>query len=217
MKTTWMRIAGATLTFALSTACTVTVGDGIDDSDDLDFTDKTDAPETTDRDRTSSSDSSSSSTSSSSDDSSSTSPNQSSTSSETSSSEPVDTSSGTTEEPVGICDPEPEEGTCEECVNYSCRAEWQACCAADGCVETWLAIYSCVVEFPSDDPWNDFDQCAAGASETGDQLDLPDEVLDLTSCVNERFKGDPDTDELGRQEGDGTCTLACYNVPSLDL
>lgn len=216
MKTTWTRIAGATLAFSLSTACTVTVGDGIDDSDDLDFTDKTDAPETTDRDRTSNSDSNSSDTSSTSTSSQSSSTSEPSPSSDSSS--PGDTSSDvTTEEPVGICDPEPEEGTCEECVNYSCRAEWQACCAAQGCVETWLAIYSCVVEYPSDDPWSDFDQCAAGASETGDQLDLPDEVLDLTSCVNAEFKGDPDTDVFGRQEGDGTCTLACYNVPSLDF
>lgn len=214
MKTTWMRIAGATLTFALSTACTVTVGDGIDDSDDLDFTDKTDAPETTDRDRSSNSDSSSSDTK----DTSTPSPSQSSSSPEPTSSGPVDTSTDiTTEEPVGICDPEPEEESCEECVNYSCRAEWQACCAADGCVETWLALYSCVIEYPTENPWDGFDECAAGASETGDQLDLPDEVLDLTSCVNAPFDGDPDTDVFGRQDGDGTCTLACYYVPSLDL
>lgn len=219
------KIFGTALTFILSTACTVTVGSGSgDDSDDLNFSDKTEDPETSD-------------TSSESDESSDTAETQTSeaetsetetsgaTSSESpassssagsSTSEPGTSSSGdTTSTPLNACDAEPAEGSCEECLNLSCQAEWQACCAADGCVETWTAIYSCVVDNATDDPLNDFDQCAAGASDTGDALDLPYEVADLTSCVNLEFSGDPSSDPLARQAGDGTCTLACYLVPTL--
>ena len=64
----------------------------------------------------------------------------------------------------------------------------------------------------ADDAWADYDRCAAEASSTGDALDLPYEVLDITSCVNSAYMGD----DPGRLEGEGTCTLDCYGVVSLD-
>jgi hypothetical protein len=215
---TWTRIVGVACTFALATACTVTVGKGnIDDSDDLDFTDKTEDPETTEDETTDTSSTRETEETSSTNVESSTrsEPSPSSTSIDTSTSS--DTSGDTSTQEPSACAEEPEPDTCEECVDVSCQMEWQNCCSTEGCVETWTAIHSCVIENPSDDPWNDFDQCAAGASDTGDQIDLPVEVQDLYSCVNAPFMTDDGTDPRGwREQGDGTCTLLCYNIASLD-
>lgn len=211
---TWTRIAGAALTFALSTACTVTVGDGVDDSDDLDFTDKTEDPETTEEETSSTREPTSSSSETVTSETSATSSEPVNTSSEPTS-DPTSTSSDTTtEEPVGICDGVPEPYTCEECVAINCYADWMACCAKEGCVETWTQLHTCVVNDAMEgDPWDDFDRCAAEASPTGDQIDLPDEVLNLTSCVNAPYMaGENEDDPLDHQDGEGTCTMACYNV-----
>lgn len=214
---TWTRIFGVAATFALSTACTVTVGSGVDDSDDLDFTDKSNDTETSDTDT------SVGSTETSTNGTESTSTDETLTSSEPASSSTSETSTssestGETTEPVepNACNGSPEPYSCEDCANSSCQAEWQACCASEGCVATWTAIYTCIIDNPSEDPWDAFDDCAAGASDTGDQLDLPVEVQDLYSCVNAPFTGDSENDRFGRMAGEGTCTLLCYNVTSLD-
>jgi hypothetical protein len=220
---TWTRTFGTALTLALFTGCTVTVGNGNgDDSDDIDFSDKSEEPETTeDNEETTEKPETTapeeettegSVTTSEEATSSTTEPVTSSTGGETSSS-PGET---TTEPIPNSCNSDPEAGSCDACAQDSCEADWEACCATEGCLETWTAIYSCVINNPSDDPWADFDDCAAGASDTGDALDLPNQVLDLTSCVNAPYMGEGEDPDWGRVEGDGTCTLPCYNVASLD-
>lgn len=237
---TWKRIVGAALTLALYNGCTVTVGQGNDDSDDVDFSDKTEDPETTDDDESTTDDDESTTddnTTKPDDTTADTSEPNTTTDDATtepgdtsepnqSTSEPTSSSTGdqstsepdtTDEQPVGACPAEPEAGSCDACVVDSCEADWEACCASEGCFETWTAIYSCVVNNPSDDPWADFDDCAAGASESGDQLDLPAEVQNLAGCVNAPYMGNGSEDpDWGRVDGDGTCTLPCYNVASLD-
>lgn len=233
---TWTRIVGAALTLALYNGCTVTVGPGNDDTDDVDFSDKTEEPETTDDDESTTDDTTTKPSNDTSDEDTSepsnTTDDATSDTGDTSepsqsTSEPASSSTGdqstssepdtTDEPPVGSCPAEPEAGSCDACVVDSCEADWAACCASEGCFETWTAIYSCVVNNPSDDPWQDFDDCAAGASDTGDQLDLPAEVQNLAGCVNAPYMGDGSEDtDWGRVDGDGTCTLACYNVASLD-
>ena len=215
----WTRTFGAALTLALMGGCTVTVGSGNgDDSDDLDFSEKSEEPETTEEDPETTEKPETTTTDEE--------PTQSETSSPTvdvdaaappaSSSTPAETSSvpdeTTSEPPPNVCEGEPDPGTCDACVKDNCEADWAACCAAEGCVETWTEIYTCVLNTATDDAWADYDRCAAEASSTGDALDLPYEVLDITSCVNSAYMGD----DPGRLEGEGTCTLDCYGVVSLD-
>lgn len=113
--------------------------------------------------------------------------------------------------------PAPTGTTCNDCVAFSCEAEWQACTSTEGCQEIWNAFANCVRDNPSADPWADFDACAAGASDTGDALDLPYEVQSVMSCATAQFDGNPDEDDVFlRAEGDGTCTLPCYNLVSME-
>lgn len=226
---TWTRIVGAALTLALYNGCTVTVGSGNDDTDDVDFSSKTEEPETTDDestseetttkpDKTSDEETSSATSDDTTSEPSDTSSTNESTSAPASSSSDQSTSSepDTSEPPAGACPAEPEAGSCDECVVDSCADDWAACCADDYCYITWTAIYSCVVNNATDDFWNDFDQCAAGASETGDELDLPATVQNLYSCVNAPYMSDGGEDKWARLDGDGTCSLACYNIANID-
>jgi len=210
---TWTRTFGTALTLALFTGCTVTVGSGNgDDSDDIDFSDKSEQPDTTeetedttDRSETSSSSSPAESTSE---------------PVETSTSEPVSSSTnetssdpGDTSEPTfNECNPDPVEDSCNSCVKTYCEADWEQCCGDPDCMAEWTALYSCMVDSPTDDPWYDFDTCAASVSSTGDALDLHPVVQYITACVNAEYMGEPD--DL-HAEGDGTCTLDCYYLPTL--
>lgn len=214
---TWTRTIGTAFTLALFTGCTVTVGNGNgDDTDDIDFTDKSEEPETTeDEDQTTDSEPTSVPEETSSEEVSSSPVASTVTSEPVSSSTAGETSSSpdqTSEPPTSVCDAEPEAASCDECVQTHCQGAWEACCGDEDCMAAWVALYTCMVAYPTDDPWSDFDNCAAGASETGDAFDLPDGVQYITSCVNAEYMGE---DDDFHEPGDGTCTLACYNWDTL--
>lgn len=212
---TWTRTFGTALTLALFTGCTVTVGNGNgDDTDDIDFTDKSEQPETTEEEETTEESETSTSVettepvATSEPNATSSEPGTSSPSSETTSS--PDTTSGPP--PFNACEPEPEPDSCNGCVQTYCEADWEACCGDPDCMAEWTALYECMVDNPTDDPWYDFDTCAASVSTTGEQLGLNPKVEYITSCVNSEYMGDPD--DL-HAPGDGTCTLLCYNWETL--
>lgn len=207
---TWTRTFGTALTLALFAGCTVTVGRGSgDDSDDIDFSDKSEKPDTTE-DTTDPPQTSSPSESTSE-------PIE--TSAEQSTSEPTSSSTnetssdpGDTSDPVfNECTPDDGDG-CNTCVKTYCEMDWEDCCGDPECMAEWTALYSCMLDSPTDDPWYDFDTCAASVSSTGDALDLHPAVQNITSCVNEEYMGAPDDYHA---PGDGTCTLDCYYLPTL--
>lgn len=213
---TWTRTFGTALTLALFTGCTVTVGNGNgDDTDDIDFSDKSEEPETTEEDVVTTEEPETSSPPETTDDPA--------TSSEQPpmTSEPVPTTTGgetssspdeTTEPTFNACEPDPEAGSCNACVKTYCEADWEQCCGDADCMAEWTALYSCMVDNPTEDPWYDFDTCAASVSTTGDALDLHPVVQYITACVNAEYMGEPDG---MHNEGDGTCTLDCYNWDTL--
>jgi hypothetical protein len=213
----------------LASACTVTVGEKFDDddadfSDDPDFVDNADDTDEdasnvdTDTDQTTDPGTSSTvnptttgvdtSTTGDEDAGATDTTGASTTSDETSSVSPVNPVNPVPAE----CTAQGQQDLCPECLHLSCASDWAACCGEPNCVMVWNQITTCMLDAMSDDPAQDLDACSEAAAPDMEALQLSDAIINLISCVNTPFEGMDGDDPLGRQPGDGTCTLACYNA-----